>query len=547
MASSNSLRGLVEEITDDFSRLGGGPSLPAVFQADEKLIIALDFGTTFSGIAYCFVNQRDAKVAAIMDWPGASGQSVPKIPTLIRYDPDNNKKFAWGASANRTSDSVKNNIVGVKLLLDPSQERPCYLPTENLLKDLSMLPKQPVEIAAKVAGIFPVTLIKEPEAAALYTIHSLGFALSAGDAFVVCDAGGGTVDLISYEVVSLTPVLQLKELVPGTGGMAGSLGLNQRFAESVKRLVGDDQWEVLRQSRGFFHAQKSFETEVKRSFRGHADEEYFITFPMATLEDNPEAGLEANCWTMTGKDLEDIYEPLIADVLKLIDEQVTSAMIKRPGRDLRGIFLVGGFGSSQYLKTRVEKRHPGIQVLQPMDAWAAIVKGAALSKLPREAAIISTCAARHYGVEAWDTYDAQLDGDVERKKWRDGSTRAAIMTWYINIGDDILRDQKIKFPFYRMLDETYNSSSLLFKDILYECQDQDPPRNRCKGKRIGPNCELTADLRSVPSSQFVRATDSQGKPYYRVHYDLVVSLASALMNFSLEIDGKSMGSVEAKF
>ena len=97
------------------------------------------------------------------------------------------------------------------------------------------------------------------------------------------------------------------------------------------------------------------------------------------------------------------------------------------------------------------------------------------------------------------------------------------MTWYINIGDDILRDQKIKFPFYRMLDETYNSSSLVFKDILYECQDQsvtrnqllnyntniyarDPPRNRCKGKRIGPNCELTADLRSVPSSQFVRAT-----------------------------------------
>lgn len=84
------------------------------------------------------------------------------------------------------------------------------------------------------------------------------------------------------------------------GGMAGSLGLNQRFAESVKRLVGVDQWEVLRQSKGFFHAQKSFETEVKRSFRGHADEEYFITFPMATLEDNPKAGLEANCWTMTG-------------------------------------------------------------------------------------------------------------------------------------------------------------------------------------------------------------------------------------------------------
>lgn len=71
--------------------------------------------------------------------------------------------------------------------------------------------------AAERAGISPVILIKEPEAAALYTMHSLNFTLNVGDAFVVCDAGGGTVDLISYEVVGLSPSLQLKELVPGTG------------------------------------------------------------------------------------------------------------------------------------------------------------------------------------------------------------------------------------------------------------------------------------------------------------------------------------------
>lgn len=71
--------------------------------------------------------------------------------------------------------------------------------------------------AAKVAGLFPVTLIKEPEAAALYTMHSLDFTLNVGDAFVVCDAGGGTVDLISYEVTDRNPKLQLKELVPGKG------------------------------------------------------------------------------------------------------------------------------------------------------------------------------------------------------------------------------------------------------------------------------------------------------------------------------------------
>lgn len=77
---------------------------------------------------------------------------MPKIPTLIRYDPNDNKKFAWGASVNLTADNINNNIVGVKLLLDPSQERPTYLPTDNILRDYSKLPKQPVEIVADFIG-----------------------------------------------------------------------------------------------------------------------------------------------------------------------------------------------------------------------------------------------------------------------------------------------------------------------------------------------------------------------------------------------------------
>jgi len=36
----------------------------------DKLVIALDFGTTFSGIAYCFMGQRDPTVAAVTNWPG---------------------------------------------------------------------------------------------------------------------------------------------------------------------------------------------------------------------------------------------------------------------------------------------------------------------------------------------------------------------------------------------------------------------------------------------------------------------------------------------
>lgn len=42
----------------------------------------------------------------------------------------------------------------------------------------------------------------------------------------------------------------------------------------------------------------------------------------------------------------------------------------------QGIFLVGGFGSSRYLKQRLEKEYESVrlQIIQPPDAWGAIVK-----------------------------------------------------------------------------------------------------------------------------------------------------------------------------
>jgi hypothetical protein len=82
--------------------------------------------------------------------------------------------------------------------------------------------------------------------------------------------------------------------------MAGSLGLNQRFTEAVKNLVGDDQWDSLRQSKGFHLAEKGFDKEGKKAFRENATEECYINFPMVALEDDPDNGFESNCWRMSG-------------------------------------------------------------------------------------------------------------------------------------------------------------------------------------------------------------------------------------------------------
>lgn len=136
-------------------------SLP-VEEPKKRLIIGIDFGTTYSGVAYCFPDKRTSKPRTVVNWPGAVPSSTPKIPTLISYDKQDPTAFTWGALVDKKSDSV----VGVKLLLDPCQEYPSYLPTRNLAKDIKSLAKPPQDIAADFLGALNQHALAQIEQAA---------------------------------------------------------------------------------------------------------------------------------------------------------------------------------------------------------------------------------------------------------------------------------------------------------------------------------------------------------------------------------------------
>ena len=82
--------------------------------------------------------------------------------------------------------------------------------------------------------------------------------------------------------------------------MAGSIRLNERFSQAVKDLVGEDQFYDLRKrySVGYEEAMKQFDRNIKTAFRGEPDEEYFVPFSTARLDDDPANELRSNCWTM---------------------------------------------------------------------------------------------------------------------------------------------------------------------------------------------------------------------------------------------------------
>lgn len=158
--------------------------------------------------------------------------------------------------------------------------------------------------------------------------------------------------------------------------MAGSLGLNKRFEETVRNVVGDDQFADLKKGVGWAKALNEFDKNIKTAFTGDITDVHYVTFPKAELEDDPSERLVSNCWEMTGDILQDIFDPIIKEVVRLVGDQINAARFKRPLQEIKGIFLVGGFGSSRYLKKCLEENYEGlgIQVIQPHDAWGAIVK-----------------------------------------------------------------------------------------------------------------------------------------------------------------------------
>lgn len=49
----------------------------------QRLVIALDFGTTFSGISYAFASGDDEEVRSILDWPGEARPAFKLLNTNL--------------------------------------------------------------------------------------------------------------------------------------------------------------------------------------------------------------------------------------------------------------------------------------------------------------------------------------------------------------------------------------------------------------------------------------------------------------------------------
>ncbi|KAG0165273.1 hypothetical protein DFQ30_008693 [Apophysomyces sp. BC1015] len=287
--------------------------------------------------------------------------------------------------------------------------------------------KQAMREAAILAGIISeddhhdrLMLISEPEAAAIYCEKTCDqFNMDSGDEFMICDAGGGTVDLIVFDVKKDSRGnRQFRESTKGMGKSCGSAFVDK----NMRKLLKSKLRKVVREipPAALETMMEHFIDNMKPSFDG--TEEMFLPVPMSVgLMEHTDSsiGLSDGMLMFSVEEMkEKVFEPVVRDVIGCIHKQ------KQQTKNLKAIFMVGGFGASHYLYHRVDQefKEEGIMVVTPYRAELAVSRGAVYFGMnPTK---VTTRVPRYwYGIDITHTFEEGIDPPEFKIIKPDGSIR----------------------------------------------------------------------------------------------------------------------------
>ncbi|KAL3878432.1 hypothetical protein ACJMK2_030782 [Sinanodonta woodiana] len=268
---------------------------------EKLLVVAIDFGTSYSGYAFSFKAEyiTDPMRIYAKRWP----DGYTKTPTVLLLD-QNQEYVAFGSDAEtKYAELAHNNdhyeyyyfrhfkmalhakedltlneeiedkqgrhvlasivfmhsIRALKGMIETDLKKSTTIIKEDEIYWILTVPaiwndaaKQFMREAAVKAGIKHrnLRLALEPEAASIYCKEKIVereetgpnpelTALKTGSKFMVVDMGGGTVDVTVREVAEGR---KLKEIHIATGGPWGGMKVNENFMNFMEELLGHDVW-----------------------------------------------------------------------------------------------------------------------------------------------------------------------------------------------------------------------------------------------------------------------------------------------------------------
>ncbi|KIW19845.1 hypothetical protein PV08_00420 [Exophiala spinifera] len=418
----------------------------------------------------------------------------------------------------------------------------CYTITVPAIWDDAA--KARTQQCAKNAGMGDeVRIISEPDAAIIYAIDTMDpHKFQVGDTFVVCDAGGGTVDLIAYKIIALHPKVEISEAVSGDGYACGSTFLNRIMAQflekHLKNVEGYDE-DTLDE------AMQDFETHSKRRFNG----ETAMTLRVRGLVDDQENGIRRQRLTIPAEKVKSMFEPVMSTILTLLMAQL------RQVNQAKAILLVGGFGQSPYLRNCIKAVVPEtVEILVPATGWTAVVRGALIKSLSdiqpdtSRITIASRVARKAYGVCSGLIFNSKVHQESSRY-WDPftGQYRARVMNWFIKQGDRLKDSEPVTASFYRTQAFREGAFGVVKLTIRAFASSEGLPAPMHQTSDVGDFVDLHADLSTISTSVIPIERGADNRRYYKLDYEIKATFFSAHTEWSLWYNNVEYGKVRAEY
>ncbi|THU88824.1 hypothetical protein K435DRAFT_761555 [Dendrothele bispora CBS 962.96] len=442
----------------------------------RNLLIAMDVGTTYSGASYCLLDPSVVpEIQTVTRFPArehVGGDA--KIPSIIYYGQDGSVK-AVGAEATqegilekaededwvpskwfklhlRPNDKDEDTVDQAIPPLPPNksavtvfsdflrylfqctkdfiiQSTPYGVSVwESVEDNIQFMLSHPngwegaqqsqMRRAAILAGLITdlkedhgkVQFVTEGEASLHYCLNN--GCVTPGLGVVIVDAGGGTIDLSSYEPEDSKSDAQKKmsfrEMTRPqcyfTGSIFNVKDKARQYLQNKLKLAESRFLEDID------YICDCFDKTTKLTFKS-PDEPAFIKFGRARDRDL-DVGIKSGQMKLSGTDVAKFFEPSIQSIMNAIILQQKSCANK-----VDVVFLVGGFAANDYLfKTLTEfLKSTGLNLCRPQNYSNKAVADGAVS-LYLDHFVTSRIARWHYGIKVYEEFNAFDPGHAQREQ-----------------------------------------------------------------------------------------------------------------------------------
>ncbi|KAF8333722.1 hypothetical protein F5887DRAFT_1080066 [Amanita rubescens] len=552
---------------------------------ERKLVIAFDVGTTFSGVSYAFLIPGETPtIQSVTRFPGqqkVAGDS--KIPSIVCYDGDGNvagvgseadpevNPELWEVEElaiaewfklhlrpphlvaeqrfdakdipplplNKTVIDVFGDLLKYlyKSAMDYIQERQGVKIFESVGANIDFVLSHPngwegkqqldMRRAAIAAGLVKdmpeaskrISFVTEGEASLHFCLNNVPSALNeyANDGVLILDCGGGTVDISAYAQSSNG---RFREIAAAECLLQGSIFVTRRAQAYLT--------EKLRESRygtpeDITIMAKYFDKTTKPNYKG-SSKPHFIRFGRS--ENDLQFDIRNGNVKINGMQIAEFFEPAVRSIVQAIEEHS-----RTPKMPIKAIFMVGGFGASDYLFSKLNEHFSqrGINILRPDSHLSKAVAEGAISHI-LDRSVASRMSRYTYGIECCTPFVSHNPEHVARR--HTCLTRSSGNVYVPGVFSAILEkdtavfeEKEFRSTFHgEYSEEEFHEMSIHETDIkCYRSKKAKAPAWIDQAPGFFPDlCIASADFSELKKSIRPRTNRKNGMRYYDYRFDIIL-------------------------